>query len=56
MSSVAVQAAPAPRAASPVVEGEGFIGGALWPLLAALLAGLFIVLVLDNDDNVPASP
>lgn len=55
VSTVAAQAAPAPRAGSPVAEEEGLAGGLLLPLLAVLAAGLVIFLVVDDSDE-PVSP
>lgn len=54
-TSIAAQAAPSARVASPVVEEEGLAGGFLLPVLLALAGGLLLVLVLDGDDE-PVSP
>lgn len=56
ISSIAAQAAPADRAASPVAEEEALAGGLLWPLIFAIAGGLFIVLVLDDSSEEPVSP
>lgn len=54
ISSVAAQAAPAPRTPSPVKEEEQLAGGMLWIALAAIAAGIAIYLIVDDDE--PASP
>ena len=55
-SSIAAQAAPAERVASPVAEEEGLAGGLLWPIIFAVAGGLFLILVLDDDNEEPVSP
>ena len=55
-SSIAAQAAPAERVASPVAEEEALAGGLLWPIIFAVAGGLFIILVLDDSDEDPVSP
>jgi hypothetical protein len=56
MSSIAAQAAPVARTAAPVAEEEGLAGGLLWPIIFAVAGGLFIILVLDDDNEEPVSP
>lgn len=55
ISSVAAQAAPAPRTASPVAEEEQLAGSMLWIALAAIAIGVGIFLIVDDSDE-PASP
>jgi hypothetical protein len=56
--STVAQAAPAPRAASPVAKAQKLHGGELW--LAILAAGLlvFILFQINDKDNdvLPHSP
>ena len=56
ISSIAAQAAPVARTAAPVAEEEGLAGGLLWPIIFAVAGGLFIILVLDDDNEEPVSP
>jgi hypothetical protein len=56
ISSVAAQAAPAPRTASPVGEKEQLAGSMLWIALAAIAVGVGIFLIVDDSDEEPASP
>ena len=56
ISSIAAQAAPVARTAAPVAEKEGLAGGLLWPIIFAVAGGLFIILVLDDDNEEPVSP
>lgn len=57
ISSVAAQAAPAPRTPAPVGEEEQLAGGLLWIALAALAVGVVIFLIVDDsDEELPTSP
>ena len=57
VSSVAAQAAPAPRTPSPVAEEEQLAGSLLWLALAAVALGVVIFLVVDDgDEELPTSP
>jgi membrane protein DedA with SNARE-associated domain len=57
-SPVAAQAATSARTTSPVAaDQEQFAGrGIVWPILIALAVGLAIWLIIDDSDDIPASP
>lgn len=53
---VAAQAAPSNlRTGSPVGESEEVVGSAIWIIGGIVLAGIILLLVLDDDDE-PVSP
>ena len=57
VSSVAAQAAPAPRTPSPVAEEEQLAGSLLWLALGAVALGVVIFLIVDDgDEELPTSP
>ena len=56
MVATPVVAQAAERAPSPVAEDEGMVGTGLLLPIAAVIAVLVGVLVLDDDDSEPVSP
>jgi hypothetical protein len=57
-SPIAAQAATSERTASPLAtDQEQFAGrGILWPILLAIAVGIAILLIIDDSDDIPASP
>lgn len=57
ISSVAAQAAPAPRTPTPVGEEEQLAGSLLWLAIAAVVLAVGIYLIVDDgDEELPESP
>ena len=57
-SPVAAQAATSERTASPLAADQEqiFGGGVVWPILIAIAVGIAILLIIDESDDIPASP
>jgi hypothetical protein len=63
-SNSALKLSPAARAGAPVAEasamgnpdGEGFAGGFWVAVIGAALLAAFILVVLDDEDDLPDSP
>ena len=54
VAAQAAQATPA-RASSPMAQEEQ-LGGAMWPVLAAVGFALVLLFLLDDDSDNPTSP
>jgi hypothetical protein len=52
---IVAQAAPAERVASDV-SGENLRGGFIIPLLGLIAVVLGVLVLMDDDDTIPASP